>query len=118
MGQTGFMPAPGNDSSGVKPNLTFQINGEDLYTTGEIAYSGEWVKKGFVFRTRTGQTSATVTIRNNAPGGGGNDWAIDDIAVSTCLPNMSYAPSVTPNVCEGGTLRHLRQILRNQAENS
>lgn len=116
VGQTGFMPAPGNDSSGVKPNLTFQINGEDLYTTGEIAYSGEWVKKGFVFRTRTGQTSATVTIRNNAPGGGGNDWAIDDIAVSTCLPNMSYAPSVTPNVCEGGTLR-LEDTVRSYFDN-
>ena len=102
--QTGYTPSPGNDSAGVKPNLTFQVDGIDLYTTGEIAYSGGWVKKGFIFRTRPGQNFANVTIRNNAPGGGGNDWAIDDIAVSTCLPNMSYAPSVTPNVCTGNSL--------------
>jgi hypothetical protein len=114
--QTGYTPSPGNDSSGVKPNLTFQVDGIDLYTTGEIAFSGEWVKKGFIFRSRPGQTTANVTIRNNAPGGGGNDWAIDDIAVSTCLPNMSYAPSVTPNVCSGGTLR-LEDTVRSYFDN-
>src|SRR5205085_1979224 len=27
------------------------------------------------------------------------DWAIDDIAVATCLPNMRYSPSLNPNVC-------------------
>lgn len=45
-----------------------------------------------------------VTIRNNAPGGGGNDWAIDDIAIATCLPNMKYSPSITPNVCSGNAM--------------
>jgi hypothetical protein len=103
-GNSGYVPGPGNDSSGVRPNLSFQINGEEYYTSGNIAYSGEWVKKGFVFKTESGQTGMTVTIRNNAPGGGGNDWAIDDISVSTCLPNMQYSPSITPNVCEAGTI--------------
>jgi hypothetical protein len=100
-GSTGYVPGPGNDSSGVRPNLTFQIDGEDFYTSGNIPYTGNWVKKGFVFRTKPGQTSFTITIRNNAPGGGGNDWALDDIALSTCLPNMKYSPSITPNVCTG-----------------
>lgn len=103
-GASGYVPGPGNDSSGVRPNLSFQINGEEYYTSGNIAYTGEWVKKGFVFKTGTGQTSMTVTIRNNAPGGGGNDWAIDDISVATCLPNMQYSPSITPNVCAGNPL--------------
>ncbi|MBC7948307.1 MAG: T9SS type A sorting domain-containing protein [Chitinophagaceae bacterium] len=103
-GTSGYVPGPGNDSSGVRPNLSFQINGEEYYTSGNLAYTGEWIKKGFVYKTRPGQTSMTVTIRNNAPGGGGNDWAIDDIAVSTCLPNMKYSPSITPNVCSSGTL--------------
>lgn len=103
-GSAGYVPGPGNDSSGVRPNLSFQINGEEYYTSGNIAYTGTWVKKGFVFKTGTGQTSMTVTIRNNAPGGGGNDWAIDDISLATCLPNMQYSPSITPNVCEGNPL--------------
>jgi len=57
------------------------------------------VKRGFTYLTGTSQTSFILTIRNNAPGGGGNDWAIDDIAVATCLPNMKYSPSLNPNVC-------------------
>ena len=66
--------------------------------------SKEWIKKGFIYRTKPGQTSFTITIRNNAPGGGGNDWAIDDIGVATCLPNMKYSPSLTPNVCNNNAL--------------
>jgi trimeric autotransporter adhesin len=98
-------PTPVPDSSGVRPNLSFQIDGEDFYTSGNIPYTGKWVKKGFVFKTKAGQTSMRVTIRNNAPGGGGNDWAIDDIGVANCLPNMKYNPSITPNVCVGNPLK-------------
>lgn len=103
--QIGYTPGPGNDSAGVRPNLNFLIDGEDYYTSGNIPYTGTWVKKGFVFKTRAGQTSMTITIRNNAPGGGGNDWAIDDIGVATCLPNMNYSPTVTPTVCLGSPFK-------------
>ena len=98
----GYLPLPGNDSSGVKPNLTFQINGVDYYTSGNIEYAGtwgEWVKKGFVFKTSAGQTSITISIKNNAPGGGGNDWAMDDIALATCLPALDMRPSNAPTYC-------------------
>jgi len=112
----GYTPGPGNDSSGVRPNLSFQIDGEDYYTSGNIPYTGLWVKKGFVFKTRAGQTSMTVTIRNNAPGGGGNDWAIDDIGVATCLPNMKYSPTITPTVCQGNPLK-LTDTIRSYFDN-
>jgi hypothetical protein len=95
-----YVPGPGNDSSGVRPNLSFTIDGEEYYTSGNIPYDGRWVKKGFVFKTKPGQTSMNVTIRNNAPGGGGNDWAIDDIAIATCLPVMKYSPSINPTICQ------------------
>ncbi len=88
---------------GVLPNLTFSLDGIDRYNTGGID-TGGWVKKGFLFRTGPSQTSATFAIRNNAQGGGGNDWAMDDISIATCLPNMSYSPSLNPNVCEGNSL--------------
>lgn len=108
--QTGYRPGTTNpffgtpDSSGVRPNLTFKIDSFDYYTTGNMPFTKEWVKKGFIYRTKPGQTSFTITIRNNAPGGGGNDWAIDDIGVATCLPNMKYSPSLTPNVCNNNAL--------------
>lgn len=69
---------------GVKPNIAFAINGTDYYNTGEIAYSGQWVEGSFTFTTGAG-TSVPISIRNNAPGGGGNDFAIDDITLKTCL---------------------------------
>ncbi|HNH22610.1 MAG TPA: T9SS type A sorting domain-containing protein, partial [Ferruginibacter sp.] len=79
---------------GVKPNLTFQLNGIDYYTTGDLPYTGLWTKKGFTYLTGPAQTSFTFSIRNNSPGGGGNDWAIDDVNLSTCVPDltMKYTP--------------------------
>lgn len=98
-------PNCGLDSSGsakynvgVYPNLTFALDGFDRYSTGEIDANG-WQKKGFVFLTGPAQTTASFSIRNNSQGGGGNDWAMDDISVATCLPNMKYNPSNNPTVC-------------------
>jgi hypothetical protein len=79
---------------GVKPNLTFQLDGIDYYTSGDIPYTGLWEKKGFTYLTGAAQTGFTLTIRNNSPGGGGNDWAMDDISLSTCEPNVDL--NITP----------------------
>lgn len=84
---------------GVLPNLSFSVDGLDHYSTGEISPFDGWVKRGFVIRTGPTQTSATFSIRNNSQGGGGNDWAMDDISVSTCLPTMRYSPSNNPTLC-------------------
>jgi hypothetical protein len=100
-GGAGYIPTAVGDSSGVKPNLTLAINGIDYYTTGDVAYNGQWVKKGFTYLTGPLQTSLTAMVRNNAPGGGGNDWAIDDIALATCQPNLDLQPSPNLVVCEG-----------------
>lgn len=74
----------GSGTPGVKPNLAFEMDGVDLYSTGEISYTGTWVQKTFTFYSGT-STSFTMTIKNNAPGGGGNDWALDDIVVQQCF---------------------------------
>lgn len=106
-----------NDTSGVQPNIAFDINGTDYYTTGNLKYIGlgtpptgtdtvnKWVKRGFTYTTAPGQTSFTMTLRNNAPGGGGNDWALDDISVLTCLPNMIYSPNTNPSICSGNYIQ-------------
>ncbi|MEP6699727.1 MAG: T9SS type A sorting domain-containing protein [Bacteroidota bacterium] len=100
----GYIPTAATDSSGVYPNLTFDLDDIDYYTTGNIRYTGQWVKKGFTFLTGVAQTSFTLKFFNNAPGGGGNDWALDDISVSTCSPNMKYSPSLNPVVCDSNIL--------------
>jgi hypothetical protein len=113
-----YIPLASNDSSGVQPNLAFQINGQDYYTTGNLVYTGTgpgitqqasdsvntWVKRGFVYKTGPTQTSFEFLIRNNAPGGGGNDWAIDDIVVATCSPNVNVTPGPNPFVCDSNTI--------------
>ncbi|MEJ8816821.1 hypothetical protein [Lacibacter sp. H407] len=98
-----YIPTAPGDSSGVKPNLTFQINGIDYYNTGTMDYIGtwgQWVKKGFVFKTGVGQTALTISIKNNAPGGGGNDWVMDDISFATCLPTLTMRPTNSPTYCD------------------
>ncbi len=92
-------PAGSADSSGVAPNITFEVDGIDYYTTGNLLYSGQWVKKGFTFRTGPTQTSFVLKFFNNAPGGGGNDWALDDISVATCYPNLTVNPTPFYTAC-------------------
>jgi hypothetical protein len=110
-GNTAYIPTATGDSSGVRPNIAFDVNGKDYYTTGDILYYGatptgsdatnQWVKRGFTYLTGPSETSFTLTLRNNAPGGGGNDWALDDIAVATCSPDVAFTPTSTPSVCSG-----------------
>ncbi|HWK04587.1 MAG TPA: T9SS type A sorting domain-containing protein [Puia sp.] len=102
-GSSGYIPTNSttHDSSGVYPNLTFNVNGYDYYTTGNIQYSGQWVQKGFTFLTGATQTTMVISIRNNAPGGGGNDWAIDDIGVASCSPQMVLTPNKPDTLCQG-----------------
>lgn len=99
----GTATAPTSGYPGVLPNLSFLMNDVDVYNTGEIDTVG-WIKKGFVFLTGPSQTSATFSIRNSAQGGGGNDWAIDDIAVATCLPGLTMRPNNTPTYCRNGSI--------------
>jgi trimeric autotransporter adhesin len=97
----GYIPTDVGDSSGVSPNLSLSINDINHYTTGNIKYTGRWIKKGFVFRTGAAQTNIEFAITNNAPGGGGNDWVLDDISIATCTPNLNLTPSGNSQVCLG-----------------
>src|SRR5579871_942068 len=98
---SGYIPTATGDSSGVYPNLTFNVNGFDYYTTGNILHTGQWVQKGFIYKTGATETSMIISVRNNAPGGGGNDWVIDDIDVATCSPNIALTPDKPDTLCQG-----------------
>ncbi len=93
-----YLSWPGNDSAGVRPNLAFEINDTTYYTSGDLAYDktqlNSWKKRGFLFLNT--RDSFKITIRNNSPGGGGNDWVMDDVSVSACVPSlgMNYTPFV------------------------
>jgi hypothetical protein len=85
-------------AASILPNLTFLVDGVGKYTSGSIT-SGNWTEVGFRFTTGATQTSTVLSIRNNAPGGNGNDWALDDIFVGLCIPDLSILPPPIRLVC-------------------
>ena len=64
----------------------------------------QWVQRSFVYKTKASQTNFTMSLRNNAPGGGGNDWAIDDITFKTCTPELELLPGPNPFTCDSNVV--------------
>jgi len=86
---------------GVLPNLSYTINDVDYYTTGNMTHDTIWEKRGFIYKTGPTETQFRITIKNNAAGGGGNDWVLDDIKLATCYPNLINSPKDTATSCAG-----------------
>ena len=87
--------------NGIDPNLRFEIratNGDLLASeeSGPISETTQptWEQYGVTFSTGS-NTAVDVIIINNAPGGCGNDLAIDDIEFRACGDIASIEPSVT-----------------------
>jgi gliding motility-associated-like protein len=84
--------------TGIKPNITFSIetpSGTILnqFNTGGINATSQpqWQQYGFFFTTTVGNPDIVLRMTNNAPGGIGNDIALDDITFRPCGPVVSSA---------------------------
>ena len=98
---------------GNRPNLTFKIEKTDgtiigKYDSGDIPTSAspEWKQYGFFFTTTQGDDKVVIRLTNNAPGGCGNDLALDDITFRPCGPSVNVSISGSNNkdsigFCEG-----------------
>lgn len=71
---------------GIKPNITFTIEKTDgtilaTYNTDDIPMKNPftWTQYGVYFTTPVGVSTVVLRMRNNAPGGVGNDLGLDDI---------------------------------------
>ncbi len=99
--------------NGIRPNITFNIetiSGQVLqtYSTGNIDATNFplWKQYGLFFKTPPGTTSVKLRITNNAPGGCGNDLALDDITFRPCGPMVSInvnGIADVKDVCAGDT---------------
>ncbi|MBB4078809.1 gliding motility-associated-like protein [Lewinella aquimaris] len=89
-------------SNNILPNVSFLIDGQEYFTTGNIPEDDKWNTYGFTFTTVPGQTSVTLALRNNAPGGMGNDLALDNISFRACGPEALILPLAVANICEDG----------------
>ena len=78
----------------IRPNITFRIEKTDgtvlqSYTTGDIGLTGgvaTWNQYAFYFNTPAGVSTVVIRMINNAPGGSGNDLALDDITFRAAGP--------------------------------
>lgn len=87
----------------IKPNISFLLDGQVVYETGDIANDEQWNTYGFSFTTAIGQTAITLALQNNAPGGPGNDLALDNITFRPCGPTALILPEEIANICEKGS---------------
>ncbi len=76
----------GSVQNHIFPNVDFLINDRVVLSTGAIRQTERWNTYSFQFATEPGQSSLKLSLRNNAPGGIGNDLAIDNIRFSVCGP--------------------------------
>lgn len=104
---------------GIKPNITFKIETPggivlQQFETGDINSTSlpEWKQYGFYFTTPANNASIVLRLTNNAPGGLGNDLALDDITFRPCGEEIAASiqgTSDTVNVCEGFTQTYIIQ---------
>ena len=98
----------------ILPNITFTIEttgGTVLktYNTGDIKTTSDvnWQQYGTYFTTPANSTEAIIVkISNNAQGGCGNDFALDDITFRACGPVIeagfgSATGSAQQSICAG-----------------
>jgi gliding motility-associated-like protein len=87
---------------GILPNITFTIEKTDgtvlqSYNTGDMPTTGSvvWKQYATYFTLPAGVSSVILRMKNNAPGGNGNDIALDDITFRAAGPSTNI--SVTGN---------------------
>lgn len=82
--------------TGTLPNLTLTIEKTDgtplsTYNTGDIRITNpvKWEQYGFNFTMPENVSSVVLRMRNNAPGGVGNDVGLDDITFRPIGPSIT-----------------------------
>ncbi|MCB9349826.1 MAG: gliding motility-associated C-terminal domain-containing protein [Lewinellaceae bacterium] len=79
----------------ILPNIDFVIGvagapfelmqiAPEVFNTGDILNDSTWNTYGFSFTTEPGVNAITFALRNNAPGGNGNDFILDNIRFRMC----------------------------------
>ena len=86
----------------IKPNVSFLLDGVTQFSTGDVPQNEQWNNYGFTFETAPGQTSLVLSLSNNAPGGTGNDLALDNISFRACGDEALILPETLVNICEDG----------------
>ena len=114
-GVAGNPAQPGGNQA---PNVSFTVNRTgldaaplEIFNTGNIPFTltPTWVQYGGIFNSGA-STQVQFAFRNNAPGGVGNDFALDDLRVASCaglavgsMSGVLYEDSAGNNVYDSGS---------------
>ncbi|MEX6688182.1 gliding motility-associated C-terminal domain-containing protein [Danxiaibacter flavus] len=101
-----------NATGGINPNLTFALTNPVTGDTVSKFFAGDiingdkvWRQYGMNFTVPAGLSSIALSIKNNAPGGTGNDVALDDITVYACTPPVTVTGLKSGGIyCQGENL--------------
>lgn len=88
------MNLPSGGAGFIRPNISFLVNGNPVYESGNVPIDGQWHTYGFSFRTDPGASRIVLALRNNAPGGNGNDLGLDNISFRPCGPKIDVLDTV------------------------
>ncbi|QJB33491.1 gliding motility-associated C-terminal domain-containing protein [Chitinophaga oryzae] len=106
----------GANTTPVPSRIRFRIEDENGHILGQLSEryiaadpdpKGKWKEYGMIFTLPENVQNIQIVLLNDAPGGCGNDLAVDDILLSTCKPvlpvkiNGNNSPAAT---CTGGTV--------------
>jgi len=109
-------------NGGNMPNITFSIemtNDSVLasHQSGDIASATDpqWKEYSLYFQTPAGVSDVVLRMRNNAPGGVGNDLALDDITFRPVGPTITMnVPGTTTDTlvtCQGDEPVELQAVV-------
>ena len=98
----------------ILPNVSFLINGVSKFSSGNIINDEVWKTFDFAFVTDSNQTELILSLVNNAPGGQGNDLALDNISFRPCGPELLISPDNVANICEDGDPIQMDAIIKSQ----
>lgn len=99
-----LMKLSASDATIKQPDLIFTIKKPDgtilvQYDTNTILPTAnpEWNKYSIPFSTGAGVTQIVLEIKNNGPGGNGNDLLLDDIEFRACGPTIKSGFNTVDN---------------------
>lgn len=82
----------------ILPDVSLLLNDSLVLTTGPLPQDEKWHHFNLYISNVTDDLK--VTLRNNAPGGTGNDLAIDNISFRPCGPRAGIVNDMPGKICE------------------
>ena len=100
----------------ILPDVSLLVDGQVMLSTGPVPQDEQWHTYTFVLENIVSEV--TITLRNNAPGGIGNDLAIDNITLRPCGPTASTSIDNPGKICANSLFPTITAIVDGATDSS